>query len=95
MKTVSKEVAIARSTMIRKIKDTKGQIFSVQFVKKDGQTRDMNCRLGVSKYVKGTGTSLPLPKYVRVFDLQVHGYRLVNKETIKRAVISGTTYNIR
>jgi len=32
-----------------------GRIFSVQFVKKDGTVRDMVCRKGVRKGVKGTG----------------------------------------
>ena len=91
-----KTKTIQRDTMVRRIRATKGQIFSVKFVKKDGSTRDMNCRLGVRKYIKGTGRPFrALPQYIGVFDMQVQDYRLVNKRTIKSAVISGTAYNIR
>ena len=84
---------VARTTLIRKIKATKGKIFSVRFVKKDGCVRDMNCRLGVKKHLTGTGRSKGhLPHLINVYDLQVQGYRYVNKNTIQSAVIGGTAY---
>ena len=35
------------------LQTTKGKFFTVEFVKKDGTLRKMNCRLGVAKDLKG------------------------------------------
>lgn len=36
------------------IKSTKGRFFSVQFIKKNGEVRNMVCRTGVTKFLKGS-----------------------------------------
>jgi hypothetical protein len=79
------------------IYNTKGKIFTVTFIKKDGTTRVMNARLGVKKYLKGG--ELPYdPKafgYIPVFDLQKMSYRIVNTNTIQKLKIGQNTYNVR
>ena len=66
-----------------RIKETNGKFFSVTFTKKDGTTREMNCRLGVTKHLKG-GTSNTAHKanLVTVYDLQAEGYRCINLDTV-------------
>lgn len=60
----------------------KGRIFTVTFTKKDGTIRVMNCRMGVTKYLKGGKRTTDPDKYLIVFDMQNNAYRAVNKETI-------------
>ena len=42
----------------------KGKFFKVEFVKADGTLRTMNGRMGVHKYVKGTGKTPPADSVV-------------------------------
>lgn len=62
----------------------KGAIFSVQFVKKDGTIRDMNCRKGVTKYlVPNAKPKAPNPSnIVTVFDMKSDAYRCINTNTV-------------
>lgn len=75
---------------------TKGKIFSATFVKKSGEVRDINCRLGVKSYIKGTGTpSFTLRKdnpYQLVFDLQKKGYRALNLDTLIKIKFNKNTF---
>ena len=64
------------------IEGFKGRIFTVTFVKKDGSIRKMNCRMGVTKFLKGGKRTTDPNKYIIVFDMQNNAYRAVNKETI-------------
>jgi hypothetical protein len=70
--------------MLEQIKKTKGKIFSVTFVKKDGTIRKMTARLGVKKDLKGVGLSFdPTAKQlVVVFDMHKRAYRMINLQTI-------------
>jgi hypothetical protein len=64
--------------MRRLIADTKGRFFSVHFIKKDGSLRKMVARIGVHKYVKGTGQKLSeAVPVIRVFDIQKDSWRSV------------------
>ena len=58
-------------------------IFSAVFVKKNGEKRKINCRLGVKKHLKG-GTKSYRDEdfnYLCVFDLQKKQYRTINLNT--------------
>lgn len=70
------------SNFVERILSSNGKIFSVEFVKKDGSVRLMNCRLGVTKYLKGGQSTLDPNKFITVYDLQSEGYRAINIETI-------------
>ena len=67
---------------IEKILNSKGKIFTVTFTKKDGTTRVMNCRLGVTKHLKGGESTLNPNEYITVYDMQNKGYRAINRATI-------------
>jgi len=67
---------------IEKILNSKGKIFTVTFTKKDGTTRVMNCRLGVTKHLKGGESTLNPNEYITVYDMQNKGYRAINRQTI-------------
>ena len=63
---------------------SRGKIFSVKFVKKDGSLRYMTCRTGVKKHLKGgINTVKHIPKYLTVYSVQDKGYRNINLKTIK------------
>jgi len=69
-------------TNVEKILNSKGKFFTVTFTKKDGTTRVMNCRLGVTKYLKGGESTLNPNDYITVYDVQSKGYRAINRKTI-------------
>ena len=52
-----------------------GKFFTAKFVKKDGEFRVMNCRLGVKKHLKGGFDHNDRTKYLTVYDVQKKGYR--------------------
>lgn len=60
--------------------ETKGHFFKVVFIKRDGSIREMICRTGVHKYVKGTGA--PSDKVVTVWDTSKKAYRAIKPETV-------------
>ena len=68
---------------------TKGKFFTVVFIKKDGSTRSMNCRLGVTKHLKGGLSTLNPEQYLTVYDVQSEGYRAVNLSTIVSVTCGG------
>jgi hypothetical protein len=70
--------------MKEQILETKGKIFGVTFIKKDGTTRNMTARLGVKKNLKGVGLSFNPDErnLIVVFDMQKKAYRMVNLLTI-------------
>jgi hypothetical protein len=61
------------------IENSNGRIFSVKFLKKDGTVRDMTCRLGVKKHVKGVGLNYCPQEHdlITVFDMGKKDYRSV------------------
>lgn len=59
-----------------------GKFFTVVFVKKDGSLREMNCRLGVQKHLKG-GTKTLTDNYICVYDVKTEAYRSINPETVQ------------
>ena len=78
------------------IKSSNGSIFSVCFVKADGTLRDMVCRTGVSKHVKGVGMAYEPKEYglVTVFDVQKKAYRMIRLETLRRVTMDGETFAV-
>lgn len=74
----------------------KGQIFSVKLVKKDGTLREMVCRLGVKKHLKGGTLNYDAKSrgLLPVFDMQKQAYRMINTKTLISAKINGVNYDI-
>ena len=91
MKTINKDTAK------KYIYKTNGKIFSAVFTKKDGEKRNMNCRLGVAKYVKGVGLKFKPEErnLIGVFDMHKHAYRFINMETLEKVKIKGINYKVK
>jgi hypothetical protein len=72
---------------VRELRELVGEnnIFTVDFIKKDGSLRKMNCRLGVKKHLKGGELKYnPTEKnLLPVFDMEKQSYRMINVSTIK------------
>ena len=89
-------IAIDRDTAKQYIYKTNGKIFSAVFTKKDGEKRNMVCRRGVAKYVKGVGLKFkPEEKnLIGVFDMHKKAYRFINTKTLEQIKVKGIKYNI-
>lgn len=82
---------ITKENVRERIQELKGKIFSVSFTKKDGSIRDMLCRTGVKKHLRGGELKYnPIDKgLLTVWDLQKKGYRMVNLEALISIKIQG------
>jgi len=58
-----------------------GRFFKVGFVKANGEQRQMLCKLGVTKYLKG-GEAYNSEAMLTVFDVDKLAYRNVNLNTL-------------
>ena len=78
------------------INASKGKFFSVAFTKKNGDLREMNCRKGVKKHLKGGELAFdPNSKgLVVVFDAQKQAYRMININTLQSVTIDKATYSV-
>ena len=75
-------INVAQSRALAKKLEQSSGFVTVTFVKKDGSVRKMNCRMGVSKYLKGGESTLDANQYVTVYDMAKASYRAVNRDTI-------------
>ena len=75
------------------IAESKGKFITVNFIKKDGTTRTLNGRIGVTKHLKGGVSTVNTDKYLVVYDTINTGYRSVNKDTIVSVTCEGLTIN--
>jgi len=75
--------------LIKKLVGNK--IFSAQFYKKNGELRNIHCRLGVTKHLKGGHKKYDSDSlnYLTVFDLQKKQYRTINLSTLKQLKVKG------
>ena len=58
------------------------KIFKAKFVKKNGEVREMNCKLGVKKHLKHGINVNNRDRYLTVYDMKSEGYRNINLNTI-------------
>jgi len=71
------------------------KIFTAKFIKKNGEERVMNCRLGVTKHLKG-GVMTHDPSalnHLVVFDMQKKEYRTINVDTLVELKFEGKVLN--
>ena len=87
---------IERKKILNLLTDNKNSIFSVVFLKKNGELRYMTCRFGVKKHLKGGKLAFnPLERNLLVvFDMQKEAYRMINLETLMTINMKGTEYGI-
>lgn len=76
------------------VSKSSGKFVTVSFYKKNGELRIMNCRLGVTKYLKGGQCTLDKEKFLIVYDMVKKGYRAIDKETIQSVTIQGNTLEL-
>ena len=88
---------ISKQEAAQKIRETKGKMFTVTFIKKsNGQKRTMNARLGVRAYLRGgvlpydPNTKGLIPCY----DVQTEDYRMINIQGIVNLKTGGVEYNV-
>jgi WYL_2, Sm-like SH3 beta-barrel fold len=74
------------------IESSGGKFISVTFIKKDGSTRVLVGRLGVTKHLKGGQSTLDPAKFITIYDTQKEGYRAINRETIQSVRLDGEEY---
>jgi hypothetical protein len=76
------------------LEKSNGKIFTVEFVKKDGSLRRMNCRLGVTKHLAGGELRYKAEDYnlMPVFDVQAKGYKMICLDTVKSIRLDGKEY---
>ena len=70
-------------------------IFGVTFVKRTtGEVRDMTCRLGVTKYLKGGELNFDVVEkgLLSVYDMSAAGYRMINLDTVTEIRANGQVY---
>jgi hypothetical protein len=94
---------ISRAAAVQMIQESNGKIMNVLFRKRsDNSLREMICRTGVTKHLKGVGPSYSFEakKLVSVYDMQAgkeeigKGYRSIPVEGIKQITIDGEVYKV-
>jgi hypothetical protein len=92
-------INISPNEAVEKLEAAKssGRVFGVTFIKRTtGEVRDMNCRGGVRKHLRG-GELAYDPKAKRlitVFDMAKGDYRMINCDSIIRIAVDGTTFRV-
>ena len=79
------------------MEESAGTFFSVLFTKKDGSLREMNCRIGVSIGVNGTGRSFEPSNYdlLGVWDTGIKQHRMISLRNVHRLNIRGEQYKVQ
>ena len=85
---------IKRDSLLEAIRKTEGKFFSIIFIKKNGELREMTARTGVTKGVNGKGLKFdPIARgLLPVYDAANDGYRMINLETVKAIKIKSNQY---
>jgi hypothetical protein len=79
----------AKTTLNSLIERSNGTFVTVTFTKKDGTTRVLNGRMGVTAGVKGVGNGLDPKKFITIFDVKNNGFRAINRDTITEVKVGG------
>lgn len=72
----------------------KNKIFTVEFVKLNGEVRKMTARLGVTKHLRGgeLGYDAKSLNLLPVFDMVKGQYRMINFDSIIYLKVNGVVY---
>ena len=88
---------ISKNDALGKIRASNGKIFTATIIKlTNGERRELNCRLGVSKYVTCEGLKFDPAKknLITVFDMQKDAYRMINIDGLESLKIDGEEFSI-
>ena len=71
-----------------------GKVFAAEFIKRDKSVRTMQCRLGVSKHLKGGVKAYEdaAKGILTVFDMQAAGYRSIRIAALTALTVKGQRY---
>ncbi len=70
------------NTLASIVDQSAGKMVSVTFVKKDGSTRVLNGRLGVTKYLKNSKKVKQSAGIITIYDVKNCGYRSIMRDSI-------------
>lgn len=86
---------IKRSKVEAFLKDLKGEMFGIDYIKQDETSRSLTGRLDVAPLKGGKNKVEALDRsYLTVFDVEKRGYRTVNLDTATRLRVNGKVYDI-
>jgi len=90
------EKSVNVNEAVELIKNSKGKFISVDFIKRsDNSLRTMNCRVGVSKGVKGIRkASKKNTGLIVVYDIPNKQFRNINISGLRKVKISGIEYKV-
>jgi len=71
------------------IENSNGTFVTVTFVKKNGEQRVLNGRMGVTAGLKGGKSTIDPTKFITIYDVKAGGYRSINRETILEVKVGG------
>lgn len=69
-----------------------GRFVTVSFIKKNGERRVLNGRLGVTKHLKGGKSTLDADKFITIYDVVNKGYRAISRDSIESVSIGGEVH---
>ena len=87
MKNKNNNKKVNKTQAVELIQSTKGQFFTVTFVKANGNTRTIN-----GNVKKNAVSALGL---ITIYSPSDKGYRTVNSQTIKSVSFNKTTYTVK
>ena len=80
---------------VDKIKNSKGKIMTVSFIKRgDNSLRVMNCRTGVSKGVKGVRRNTRKSGLLTVYEMSKREFRHINISGLRSLKLNGEQYKV-
>lgn len=86
-----------RTKLLQYLQTLHGSIFSITWIKKNGDIRTANARMHVRKHAKGTGKSISKQDnaYITIWLMgKERGYRSLNLDTVMQITAYGRTHNI-
>ena len=89
-------VKINRVNLRTFIKESKGRLMSLNYIKNNGSVRRLIGRTGVRSYLKGGVNKverLDRP-YLTMFDMQLREYRTVSLDTLMSFKFNGVNYQV-
>lgn len=86
---------IKRSKVEAFLRDLKGEMFGIDYVKQDETVRSLTGRLDVAPLKGGKNKVEANDRpYLTVFDVEIRDYRTVNLDTATRIRVNGKVYDI-
>jgi len=91
-----KAIVLAKSKVLGKIEEAKGECYDVTFIKVDGTRRQMLAKQNVQHNLKGCGNRVVKNSndYISTFDCRATAYRTINLATVVKLTVNGVKYKV-